>query len=69
MELATKVLIDTVEIILEEYRCELNRVYAHRDTTTDTIEKSIYQREIDRRIKVVKRLEQNLADLCWRANL
>jgi hypothetical protein len=60
------ILAETLAIQVEEWRCELNRIYALRDNASDDADETLtgaYQREINRRIKAIKGIEDAIRRL------
>jgi hypothetical protein len=50
-------LISSLELLLEDWRYNLNKVYALQGLSGDPVEAAAHQREIDRRVKAIKTLE------------
>lgn len=63
MEAFKNSLIQVALVIIEEWRHELNRVYAYREDETDKVMIDAYDRQIDRRIKAIKALETEVLNL------
>lgn len=64
MDTTTKLLRETLEIMLDEQRWDINAAYGRRDAylSKDT-EYQHYQREIDRRLSTIKKIEILLLEI------
>ena len=57
------ILIETLELLLEDWRHEINRVYAKREDETDPTIFNMHDRELNRRLHGIHKFETLIKQL------